>query len=98
MVALSIFTYPQYFGKKEFETYDYFEMLSFISSEPNREYAFNFINKNNSQYPKGMILINDNSLYLGIGVNSMYEKDLIDKLSKEYIRTPIICNGMSLPY
>ncbi|MET3038544.1 hypothetical protein ABXT08_20840 [Chryseobacterium sp. NRRL B-14859] len=92
------FTYPQYFGKIEFETYDYFEMLSFILSEPNRNYEFYFINKSNLQYPKGMIIIHNNSLYLGIGVNSMYEKGLIDKLSEEYIRTSIICNGMSLPY
>ncbi|MGG5208690.1 hypothetical protein ACQWU4_07050 [Chryseobacterium sp. MIQD13] len=92
------FTYPQYFGKIEFETDDYFEMLSFILSKPNRDYEFYFINKNNSQYPKGMIVINNNSLYLGIGINSMYEKKLIDKLSEEYMQTPIICDGMSVPY
>ncbi|KQM41780.1 hypothetical protein [Chryseobacterium sp. Leaf201] len=91
------FTYPQYFGKIEFETDDYLEMLSFILSEPNRNYKFDFINKNNLQYPKGMIIINDNSLYLGIGANSMYEKNLIDKLSESYVQTPIICNG-TLPY
>lgn len=94
----NFFRYPQYFGKIEFETDDYLEMLSFILSESNRNYEFDFINKNNLQYPKGMIIINNSSLYLGIGTNSMYKKDLIDKLSKEYIRTPIICNGMSLPY
>lgn len=91
------FTYPQYFGKIEFETDDYFAMLSFILSQPNREYNFYFINKNNSQYPKGMIIINDNSMYLGIGVNSMYEKDLMKKLSEEYMQTPIVCND-TLPY
>ncbi|WP_123868018.1 hypothetical protein [Chryseobacterium lactis] len=91
------FTYPQYFGKIEFETDDYSEMLSFILSKTNRHYEFYFINKNNSQYPKGMVIINNNSLYLGIGVNSMYEKNLIDKLSEEYIKTPIICNG-TFPY
>ncbi|RXM38159.1 hypothetical protein BOQ62_19075 [Chryseobacterium sp. CH21] len=91
------FRYPQYFGKIEFETNDYFEMLSFILSESNREYDFYFINKNNSQYPKGMILINDNSLYLGIGVNSLYERDFINKLSEEYRQDPIICHG-TLPY
>lgn len=91
------FTYPQYFGKIEFETDDYLEILSFILSEPNRNYKFDFINKNNLQYPKGMIIINDNSLYLGIGANSMYEKNLIDKLSESYVQTPIICNG-TLPY
>lgn len=91
------FIYPQYFGKIEFKTDDYFEMLSFILSEPNRNYEFYFINKNNLQYPKGMIVINNNSLYLGIGANSMYEKNLIDKLSESYVQTPIICNG-TLPY
>ncbi|MCE4067133.1 hypothetical protein LXM63_18680 [Chryseobacterium gleum] len=91
------FTYPQYFGKIEFETDDYFEMLLFVLSEPNREFDFYFINKVNSQYPKGMILINDNSVYLGIGVNEMYEKYLINKLSEQYRKSPIICNG-TLPY
>ncbi|WP_426480380.1 hypothetical protein [Chryseobacterium sp. R2ACT005] len=91
------FRYPQYFGKIEFETDDYFAMLSFILSQPNREYDFYFINKSNSQYPKGMILMNDNSLYLGIGVNSINEKYLIDKLSEEYRQAPIICKG-TLPY
>ncbi|WBV61113.1 hypothetical protein PFY12_03095 [Chryseobacterium camelliae] len=91
------FTYPQYFGKIEFETYDYFEMLLFILSKQNRNYEFDFINKNNSQYPKGIVLINDNSMYLGIGVNSNYEKYFIDKLSEEYMKTPIVCKG-TLPY
>ncbi|WP_336703946.1 hypothetical protein [Chryseobacterium indologenes] len=91
------FRYPQYFGKIEFETDDYFEMLSFILSESNREYDFYFINKKNSHYPKGMILINNDSMYLGIGVNSINEKYLIDKLSEEYQQAPIICNG-TLPY
>lgn len=91
------FTYPQYFGKIEFETYDYFEMLSFILSEQSRDYEFYFINKNNSQYPKGMIVINNNSLYLGVGVNSICENFIIDKLSQEYMQTPIIYNS-SLPW
>lgn len=91
------FTYPQYFGKIEFETEDFSEMLLFILSKPNRDYKFDFINKSNLQYPKGMIIINDNSLYLGIGANSMYEKNLIDKLSESYVQTPIICYG-TLPY
>lgn len=91
------FRYPQYFGKIQFETDDYFEMLSFVLSEPNRNYEFYFINKNNSQYPKGIVLINDNSMYLGIGVNSNYEKYFIDKLSEEYMKTPIVCKG-TLPY
>lgn len=91
------FIYPQYFGKIEFETADFSEMLSFILSEPNRDYEFYFINKNNSQYPKGMIIINNNSLYFGIGVNSMYEKNLIDKLSEAYMQTPIIYNS-TLPW
>ncbi|KXH80466.1 hypothetical protein [Chryseobacterium kwangjuense] len=93
------FRYPEYFGKMEFETEDYFEMLSFILSEPNRNYEFYFINKNNSQYyPKGMILINNNSMYLGIGVNKSCEKDFIDKLTKEYDKIPIISNWLQLPY
>ncbi|KQT27033.1 hypothetical protein ASG22_20470 [Chryseobacterium sp. Leaf405] len=91
------FAYPQYFGKIEFETDDYFEMLSFILSEPNRNYEFYFINKNNSQYRKGMIVINNNSLYLGVGVNSIHEKSVIDKLSEEYMQTPIIYNN-TLPW
>lgn len=90
-------TYPQYFGKIEFETNSYIEMISFILSEPNRNYELDFINKNNPQYPKGIIIINDNSIYLGVGVNSMYKKQIIDKLSEEYMQTPIICNG-NLPY
>lgn len=91
------FTYPQYFGKIEFKTYDYFEMLSFISSQPNRNYEFHFVNKNNSQYRKGMIIINNNSLYLGIGVNSVYKEYLTDKLFEEYSKTPIVYNS-NLPW
>lgn len=91
------FRYPEYFGKIEFETDDYFEMLSFILSESNKEYDFYFKNKNNSQYPIGMILIHNNSMYLGIGVNKSCEKDFADQLTKEYHKTPIICNGV-LPY
>ncbi len=91
------FRYPQYFGKIEFETDDYFEMLSFILSEPNRDYEFYFINKNNLQYPKGMVLINNNSVYLGIGVHSDFEKYYISKLSEKYMKTPVICKNV-LPY
>lgn len=92
------FRYPQYFGKTEFETDDYFEMLSFILSEPNREYNFYFKNKKHPQYRKGMILIHKNSMYLGIGVNKNDEKDLIDQLTKEYHKTPIIRNWLQVPY
>lgn len=92
------FRYPEYFGKMEFETEDYFEMLSFILSGTNKDYDFYFKNKNNTQYPKGMILIHNNSMYLGIGVNKSYEKDFIDKLTKEYDKTPIISNWLQLPY
>lgn len=86
------FRYPEYFGKMEFETEDYFEMLSFILSGPNKDYNFYFKNKNNIQHPKGMILIHNNSMYLGIGVNESYKEYFVDKLTEEYSKTPIICN------
>lgn len=91
------FRYPQYFGKIEFETYDYFEMLSFIISEANKNYEFYFINKNNSQYPKGMIIINNNSVYLGIGVISTYEKYFTDQLVAKYKVLPIVCHNGEMP-
>ncbi|WP_131327899.1 hypothetical protein [Chryseobacterium vrystaatense] len=91
------FIYPEYFGKVEFETGDYFEMLSFILSGPNRDYGFHFHNRNNPQNPKAMILIRNNSLYLGIGVTPNYEKHFIERLLKEYHKTPIVCHGV-LPY
>ncbi|UWX62169.1 hypothetical protein N0B40_07715 [Chryseobacterium oranimense] len=91
------FTYPQYFGKIEFETDDYFEMLSFVLARPNRDYEFYFTNKNNLQNPKGMILINNNSIYLGLGVAIGHEKYFKDKLAAEYMQAPIICDNV-LPY
>ncbi|SHH36224.1 hypothetical protein SAMN05421866_2716 [Chryseobacterium oranimense] len=91
------FRYPQYFGEIEFETDDYFEMLSFVLARPNRDYEFYFTNKNNLQNPKGMILINNNSIYLGLGVAKGHEKYLKDKLAAEYMQAPIICDNV-LPY
>lgn len=91
------FEYPQHFGKTEFETDDYFEMLSFVLTEPSRDYNFYFENKNNNKSPKRMIFIRNNSIYLGIGVIQSFEKYFINKLTEEYNKTPIICNGV-LPY
>ncbi|MBL1220597.1 hypothetical protein JET18_07090 [Chryseobacterium sp. L7] len=90
------FRCPEYFGNIEFETDDYFEMLSFILSEPNRDYDFYFKNKNNSQYRKGMILIHNNSMYLGIGATENYKNYLVDKLTEEYDKPPLVSN--QLPY
>ncbi|KXH80467.1 hypothetical protein [Chryseobacterium kwangjuense] len=92
-----VFEYPQFFGDTELETDDYFEMLSFVLAEPNRNYNFYFENENNLQNPKGMIFIQNNNMYLGIGVVPSYENHFINKLSEQYKQELIICNGV-LPY
>lgn len=92
-----IFEYPQYFGETQFETENFIEMILFILENPIRKYRFYFENEIENKRPKGMIFINKNSLYLGIGVVPNREKYFIDKLTEEYKKVPIVCYGGVIP-
>lgn len=88
------YEYPPFFGETEFETEDYYEMISFVLKGINKSYRFYFEDQENNESPKRMIFINkDGSVFLGLGVypnySSKYECALMNDFNSSLI---LICN------